>query len=739
VIRHVPILALLLAAAIPAGGTVVVVERDGAPVAQSEVCRFAAGDRENPFRRWLTSSQVTCVAAGTPIEFPRGLWNVFARAGNALSAPLLIDGKAAPESVSLKLVDAATVLPLLPEKRRGVIYAPRRGIAFPVDAERVMVPAGEELWLFVLEKSTPVAVFPIAALRAGTEQSVDARGAGTTAIIGWIRVAEEERTALAETTGIVTPGVRAFSGVATRESDLLPPLSLLSGAFIRVRDVPPGDAELRIEGHGWLHDRRAVKVDAASPITIAADPLTVRAAATLIVHWSTAEDLPALERSIGGCDREENSNLTPQIQILVSKCAALPPRPSPGMPPPPEPPPCSVVHEEKFDPTPNFGSFTLEDIPPGAYRAELRFGRLPPVAGGTSILPLQPKDLRLRASYLDVYGSVTLGGKPIGEDVRILFPGGIGFAPRETEEYRGVLREPFDIDAHIGVTACDGSPRTIVLAETPLRPASRYDIDVPDNELTLNITDTFTREALPGASVKIDVMSLRRPPRVVLQSTQAADEMGVVVKKGVPVRELRITVTHAGYEKQQLEPFTLSKSDNKSIDVRLMPLRGNKGKILADRPFESGAVFWFAPDGRETERTDLAADGTFYYNGWHAPEETMAVVSRSHPLWVAHSPAITRRETISIRFPTAPLRTFDVLLSTADTRSWLIGLAIKELRVPPAVLALHQTLRREQTMVRANSPLHFRDVLETGPIDVILGETVQRLAPGVTQVVFDVK
>lgn len=724
-------------------GTVVVVERDGAPV-ESEVCRFRAAERENPFRRWLASQEVTCVAAQSPVEFPRGLWNVFARADRALSAPVLVDGGAAPERLVLTLRPAATLVPLLPEKRRGVIYAPRRGSAFAVSAERVLVPADEELWLFVLEKSTPVAVFPIAALKAGAEQTVDGRVAGPTAIIGWLRVAEDERAALAETTGIVAPGVRAFSGVATRDSDLLPPLSLINGAFVRVRDVPPGNAELRIEGRGWLRDRRAVKVDASSPITIAPDPLMVRAAATLVVHWSTQEDLPALDRSIGACEQSAN---TPLVAIVVFKCASLP-RPGPGAPPP-DAESCAAVGEEKFDPAPRFGSMTLEDIPPGAYRAEMRFGKLPPIHGSTSILPLQPKDLRLEAWYVEGYGSVTLGGKPIEEDVRIQFPGGIGFAPRESEEYRAVLRGGFGVDAQINVTACDGSPRAIVLADEPMRPRQRYDVDIPDNELTLNITDTFTREALRGATVKIDVMSLRMPPRVVLHETRTADEMGTVVKKAIPSRELRITVSHAGYEKQQLGPFTMSKSDNKSIDVRLMPLRGNKGTILSDRPFESGAVFWFAPDGRETERADLGADGTFFYNGWHAPEETMAVVSLSHPLWVLHSPAITRRETISIRFPNAPIRAFDVSRAIVDQRTWHIGIALGGVRVPQPVLVLHQTLRRQQTFIRGGGPLHVRDVLESGPIEVILGSTVQELAseaaphqrllPGATQVVFDVK
>ena len=62
-------LAILLFFALPAFATVVTLERDGEPVA-GEVCRFAAGGRENPFERWLRSSEVTCVAAGSAMDVP---------------------------------------------------------------------------------------------------------------------------------------------------------------------------------------------------------------------------------------------------------------------------------------------------------------------------------------------------------------------------------------------------------------------------------------------------------------------------------------------------------------------------------------------------------------------------------------------------------------------------------------------------------------------------------------------
>ncbi|HUP47821.1 MAG TPA: hypothetical protein VNA04_03425, partial [Thermoanaerobaculia bacterium] len=258
---------LVCLAAGPAAGTTITLRRDGIPSEErGEVCRFRAADRESPFQRWLASQEVSCVPAGSPVDFPPGLWNVFARTGGAVSpSPLLVDAGAAPDTLSLDLEPAATVVPLLPPARSGVIYVPRRGSAYPV-AEgigRLAVPAGEELWLLVLEKSAPVALVPVAAIEAGSERRVDARSGGPGAIIGWLRVHEADRAALTEARGISPPVVRASSGGPWLDGDPLPPLDLLHGAFLRVRDVEAGEAELIVEGRGWIPDRRRMTVGPA--------------------------------------------------------------------------------------------------------------------------------------------------------------------------------------------------------------------------------------------------------------------------------------------------------------------------------------------------------------------------------------------------------------------------------------------------------------------------------------------
>jgi hypothetical protein len=710
---------VLLAIATPAMGTTVVLQRDGAAVAGGEVCRFPAGDRVNPLKRWLASQELTCVPAGAQVEFPRGVWNVFARVGGAAvsAEPLLIDG--APPAMSISLQPAATVAPLLPAGRRGVLYVPRQGSAFPAE-ERVTVPADEELWLFVLEKSVPVALFPIAPIAAGTERRVDARGDGPPAVIGWLQIAETDRYAIANATGLLSPGVRAFAGVVTRAADPLPSLRSLHGAFVRVRDVPAGNAELRIEGRGWIHDRRSVKV--ASTLSVAAQPLTLRAAGTLVVHWSTNHDLEALDRSLAACE-EPAGSVGQLVEIAIASC---PPRQRGAERS--EPPECTPIRVEKFEPFPKMGSVTLDDLLPGNYQAEMRFGKLPPVSGESSVSPLQSRDIWLRASYEEAYGSLTHGGEALGEAARIDFPGGYGFVGEVSDEYRAVLREPVGIDARITVTACDGTPRAIVLTDAPMGRNARFDIDIPANELTINVTDTFTREPLRGATVRFEVMPLRRRGSgAVMQGKLTTAYDGNVVMESVPVREIHLNVSLPGYQKQDVEPFTMLRSGELTREVQLVPLRGNSGKIVSPHPFDSATVVWFSPDGRETERADLASDGTFVYANWHAPNETMAVVSLSHPLWVSYSPAIGRHEAIKVPFPAAAVRVFSVGLAAGGQRSWYIGIVIGGVRVPQPVLAIHQNLRREPAVAQPWRAMQLRDILATGPIDVILGPTTEEI------------
>jgi len=695
----------------------------------AEICRFRARDREKPIDRWLSDQAVTCVASDAALAFPPGLWNVFARARGAVSVdPILVDGANAPASLAFSLVPAATAVPQLPPGATGVLYAPRHVVAFPV-AERTTVPAGEELWLIILRKAVPVAVIPIAALEAGIERVVDARSiSDAPAVLGWTHVSDVDRAAVKTARGVQLPRIAITAAGKEKVAASLPGPDALNGAFVLFGGVSAGEGDLRLDGRGWLPFRRSVAI-APHSVTLLREPIVARASATVMVNWRTYGDLAVLDRSLGSCEPPREP---PRFELTISSC----PEPKPGKAL--EPATCTAVRKETLRNDLTFGSVRVDEVPPGTYRAELRFGRLPPVDVMSDVPPLQQRTMPpLLAMYFEVYGSLTRGGAPLGDDAGIEFPrGGVGFAPRETGEYRGVIKEGFDSDAKIDVATCSGK-RALVLTDrgvaifgNPERvPRTRFDIDIPDNTLTINVVDTFTRMPLPAATLKYVVMS-KRVPRFPL-ITRDVSRSEFVIKGVPPEHELRLTVSCTGYKKKEIDPFSMTKSETKDIDVELVPLGGSEAKVLSSRPFANGTIFWFSSAGVETERADLAPDGTFHFERTHYRDETMTVVSLSHPLWILRAPPVERATPLQVRFPdAAPQRDAEVVIYNMPPRMvTVIGVAIGGLRVPQPALAQHLALRGAIPLVSGGSPLLIPALAESGPIDILRGPSGSQRQP----------
>ncbi|HYI12122.1 MAG TPA: carboxypeptidase-like regulatory domain-containing protein [Thermoanaerobaculia bacterium] len=722
--RIILLLTLVLhVSAAMAAETVVTLERDGQTVGGGQVCRFPAGHRRNPIRRWLASQEVTCVAAGSPMAFPPGLWNVFARTADGVSTePLLVDGAAPPSSLVFNPGPSALLSANLAEGRSAVVYVPRRLTALPLAGNTQRVPADEPLWLVVVEKKQPVSIFSIPPMEAGSERNIDARGTGVgPAIVAWLQFSDEHRAAIAATAEVPLPQVRVTQGGPALDSDPLPRPDLLDGALVLLRGVKAGEAEVDVGGRGWLPAKRRVNVTHA--ITPLNDPLLLRPSATLVVHWNLPGSMRELNATIGSCKDDE----PPQLEIVISTCTAAPRR---G--PRPDPPKCEVLRKESVAPGTQHGDVTFEGLPPGMYRAEMVFGHLPPVSRSVRAAALQQADVWVQARFWDLYGSLTFGGEPLGKEAEIIFPSGAGFASEETSEYHAAVEELFETDAKIEVATCDGGLKAIVLAEGHLRPRSRYDVDIPDNALTIDVTDTFTRMPLPGAVVNLEIFSKLMPRQRVLERrlTTEADQGGAALATfvAVPEREVVVTVSHAGYQKQTLEAFTMHVRGERRMDVQLVPLRGSQGRIVSPRPFDGGSIHWFSAAGEETERAELWPDGTFVYANSHAPDETMAIVSRSHPLWALRAVSAARGQTLEIPFPEVPSRTFDVAFASGDRQiTRVIGLVVRGLRIPQGALRAHQSLRDLPSVLRGTGPLPIRDLAETGPIDVLLGPRLEEV------------
>jgi hypothetical protein len=734
---------------------------------RGEVCRFKAGGSEDPFQRWLTSQEVTCVASGSVMTFPSGLWNVFGRRPGAVSAdPILIDGASAPESLTLPVTPAATLTVQLPTGHTGVLYAPRHVTALPA-TERTSVPASEELWLFVLAKSVPVGVVIVPGTEAGGERVVDARNLSMVpAVVGWVQVPDADHRALDTARGVSAPQIRVAMAGKETETTWLPPPEEMDGAFILMpRGVAAGDAELQLTGRGWLPVRQRITVEKQG-LTVVRQPIVARATARLVVNWNTLGDLPALDRSLGTCEPPA----PPRFDLTISACAPRPPGSS-------DPPQCHPIRTEPLAPQTTFGTVTIDEVTPGLYRAELRFGKLPPQSVSAEIAPLERRPMELQVSYLQAYGSLTRVGKPLGEDARIEFgQAGLGFVARDSDEYHAVLTGPVVADAKVDIVTCRGE-RAFVLVDRPMPRTGRLDLDIPDNVLTVTVVDTFTRMPVSSATLRYVVMSAnRRLPAFTRVLTQgdadippaSADHAGraegrFVIKAVPPQHEIHLQVTNRGYKKQDVEPFSMSKSDKKEIEIQLVPLNGSEGRIVSAHPFEKAAVFWFSAAGMETEHADLAPDGTFVFDGVHLRDETMAVVSLSHPLWIVRPPIVERAKPLEVHFPdAAKVREAEVWIPGMPYRmATIIGVVIGGLRVPAPALVQHLALRGIQPFLRGPGPLSIPALAETGPIDILRGPSAQpglgmvspealalrdfppvstrRLEPGIERVVFEGK
>jgi hypothetical protein len=344
----------------------------------------------------------------------------------------------------------------------------------------------------------------------------------------------------------------------------------------------------------------------------------------------------------------------------------------------------------------------------------------------------------LQARYFEAYGNLTRGGEPLHEDARIEFPHeGVGFAQRDSGEYHGVVKEGFQEDAKIDIVTCSGK-RAYVITDREMSPKSRFDIDIPDNTLTITVVDTFTLRPLPDATLKYVVMPLRGRFPLLTREVSQSDESdepgkhvaGKFVIKGLPDRKLFLTVSCPGYKKKEIDPFSMTKSEKNEIDVDLVPLGGSEAKVISSRPFVNGMIFWFNASGAEMERAELAPDGTFHFEQTHYRDETMTVVSASHPLWILRAPPVEKATPLQVKFPdTAPQRDAEVTIYNMRPQMVIpIGVTIGGWRVPQPALVQHLALRGTGALVKGGGPLLIPGLAESGPIDILRGPiAVQRL------------
>jgi hypothetical protein len=99
---------------------------------------------------------------------------------------------------------------------------------------------------------------------------------------------------------------------------------------------------------------------------------------------------------------------------------------------------------------------------------------------------------------------------------------------------------------------------------------------------------------------------------------------------------------------------------------------------------------------------------------------------------------VERHGAINVRFPDIAGRSFEIARRTYDPRAVMpIALAIGGLRVPHALVRIHQSLRDLPAEVRGAGPARVADIIESGPIEVLQAASGESVRVSGTVVVLD--
>jgi hypothetical protein len=274
-------------------------------------------------------------------------------------------------------------------------------------------------------------------------------------------------------------------------------------------------------------------------------------------------------------------------------------------------------------------------------------------------------------------------------------------------------------------------------------PNSRYDIDLPDNRVTVEAADSENGTPIAGALVRYgafrgDEMSSLYYFRLAYAPDASGNEVltrtgadgHYVIRNLPPEKTLRVCLEHDDYERTCAEPMTLTSTQARTLRIEMKPKKGFAGRIAGANDVVAGQLYWFAADGRETERTVLKPDGTFRFNVRHEPGEAVVFVSANLPLFAFPQPFLGERDPMNVTMPPAPSRTFEVSIGE-DRRQEdaIVTIEIGGLVVPYPPFAQHLALHGSRLDIRNRGPLVVPDILQTGPIAVILGPPLDQVTP----------
>jgi hypothetical protein len=636
---------------------------EGEPVADTEVC-VAPG-------RGFATQTFTCATGD--VALPAGEWTAFARRGRDLISDAVVTNAQELRLVRATRADVAA-WPVAPNESRFV-YVPRTRSALPV---LETVPADT--------LAIPVTV------QNGRVVSV-----GEATSDGRLRVTKSPSVVVPVTIeraplGKSQPPLVTLTDAAGKVHKPVAPIasSAAGTELVFFRGVS-GGLTAKVEGERWK--------TASGP---ADKPLTTTATSKLAVNWWLANDPSVLAREVPECTVKsdfDRSQPGKRFHFILAQCVR-------GN--------CSTVAERELPHDQARGVIELEGIPAGRYRMEIEYPNLPPVWKVVEVAADEVTRTDFEARWFTFFGKVTRGAKPA--HVRVF---GTVSDP-ESGEYHAILSRGPERNGLDFLVPCDGGRQFNFVYDDPPAENTRFDIEIPSNRVPVSVFDAAT--GTPVAQARVTLTALQEGSDSAAHfagighnsDDQGHADLGPVLTN----RRLIVCADHADYLRKCTDPFRMKGIDEKAIRLDLQKADKRAGRVIVNGEIQAGGVTFFGADGTMGERLFVKPDGTFTMQRPHAAGELVAFVSRSHPLYVF---ALQRPvgETLDIRVPDGPLRSFDVIRAGTATEVGFFTFAMGDLIVPMQVVSDYIARRGAQPALTPGATAPVRDVVQTGPISVI--------------------
>ena len=699
---------------------------DGKRLADGDICFFPMGPVRNGLMALLASGDVRCLPADLLIDMRRGRWSYFARHADGYVSVHRGRMSVATESgedtysqqkmtmVPAAYVDFARVLPDLEAgERLAVIVGETPGSLSTVlplvpGEAKVAVPAGARVLPLRVRDSSITGVGQPLTLESGkTATATFERVGDTVAVVAQVSFGDDAldsevpsylrqlvkteppRIELRHRDGIRQPVLPTFFA-----SDLHNALQIFTG-------VPRGQAVVTLGGPTWRAATQAVTIAHDTPAVVSVGPIITTPLAAIDADVRVPSLADSAATSAAACGASSSKSESP-LEVTISKCAA------------------GEIEVGRCGETiathrPEVGHpVSFAAIEPGTYALRARYGP----ARAAKVVEATMGRVTSETLDLDVFsftGSIRLGERAL--HATIDFYSGEATSDPVTGEYVALLSAAPGLEA-FRVRSCDGTVATNILPAAPPARHGRFDIVLPDNALAVRVVDGSTGERVRAATVRYGVFERRDSERPRTWRPVATED-GETTLRHLPEAWIKVCAQAEGYPLACNEPLQVTGKTSESVTIRLARANRN-GRVRTQGRIEKGLLFLMAGDGSVLERVDIAADGRFSYRS-EGGFAYAVFTATSHPLFATHNFSANADELL-LDLPHAASRTIRVQLSESSPRRHAyVGLVINGLPIPGNALGHHQQWRGQPHTIRDRVPVEIRDILQNGPLDVLLG------------------